>query len=124
MPVNIRLALACAVALTVTAGTASAQIKGDAIRIGVLTDMNGVFATAMGPGSVEAARMAAEEFGGAINGKPIEILQADHQNKPDVASSLARRWIERENVQAMPTAAARAPRWLSRNWFAPMAVCS
>ena len=101
MAVNIRIALACVVALTVTAGTASAEIKGDAIRIGVLTDMNGVFATAMGPGSVEAARMAAEEFGGAINGKPIEILQADHQNKPDVASSLARRWIERENVQAI-----------------------
>jgi branched-chain amino acid transport system substrate-binding protein len=101
MAVNIRIALACAVALTATAGTASAEIKGEAIRIGVLTDMNGVFATAMGPGSVEAARMAAEEFGGAINGKPIEILQADHQNKPDVASSLARRWIERENVQAI-----------------------
>ena len=74
---NIRIALVCVVALIVPAGTASAEIKGDAIRIGVLTDMNGVFATAMGPGSVEAARMAAEEFGGAINGKPIEILQAE-----------------------------------------------
>ena len=81
--------------------TAHAEIKGDAIRIGVLTDMNGVFATAMGPGSVEAARMAAEEFGGKINGKPIEILQADHENKPDIAASLARKWFEHDGVQAI-----------------------
>jgi ABC-type branched-subunit amino acid transport system substrate-binding protein len=81
--------------------TAHAEIKGDAIRIGVLTDMNGVFATAMGPGSVEAARMAAEEFGGRINGKLIEILQADHENKPDLAASLARKWFEHDGVQAI-----------------------
>ncbi|MBC9984265.1 ABC transporter substrate-binding protein, partial [Bradyrhizobium campsiandrae] len=80
-------------------GAARAEINGEAIRIGVLTDMNGVFATAMGPGSVEAARMAAEEFGGKINGKPIEILQADHQNKPDLAASLARKWFS-DGVQA------------------------
>ena len=92
------LAIASSLAL---AGSASAQIKSDAIRIGVLTDMSGVFATAMGPGSVEAARMAADEFGGKINGRPIEILQADHQNKPDVASAIARRWFEREGVQAV-----------------------
>jgi ABC-type branched-subunit amino acid transport system substrate-binding protein len=79
---------------------AHAEIKGDAIRIGVLTDMNGTFATAMGPGSVEAARMAAEEFGGKVNGKSIEILQADHQNKPDIASSLARKWFN-DGVQAI-----------------------
>ena len=77
-------------AVILSASSAQAEIKGDAIRIGVLTDMNGVFATAMGAGSVEAARMAAEEFGGKINGKPIEILQADHQNKQDLAASLAR----------------------------------
>lgn len=88
-------------ALILAASSAKAEIKGDAIRIGVLTDMNGVFATAMGAGSVEAARMAAEEFGGKINGKPIEILQADHQNKPDIATSLARKWFERDGVQAI-----------------------
>jgi branched-chain amino acid transport system substrate-binding protein len=80
---------------------ARAEIKGDTIRIGVLTDMNGVFATAMGAGSVEAARMAADEFGGKINGKPIEIMQADHQNKPDIATSLARKWFDRDGVQAI-----------------------
>ena len=89
------------IALILAGTTAHAEIKGEAIRIGVLTDMSGIFATAMGPGSVEAARMAAEEFGGKINGKPIEILQADHQNKPDIAASLARRWFERDGVQAI-----------------------
>ena len=89
------------VASLALAGSASAEIKGDAIRIGVLTDMSGIFATAMGPGSVEAARMAAEDFGGKINGKPIEILQADHQNKADVASAIARRWFDRDGVQAI-----------------------
>ena len=88
------------ITLIVACSTAQAEIKGGAIRIGVLTDMNGVFATAMGPGSVEAARMAAEEFGGKINGKPIEVLQADHQNKPDIAASLARKWFN-DGVQAI-----------------------
>ncbi|WP_315754441.1 MULTISPECIES: ABC transporter substrate-binding protein [unclassified Bradyrhizobium] len=89
-------------ALLLLAGSsAQAEIKGGAIRIGVLTDMTGIFATAMGPGSVEAARMAAEEFGGKINGRPIEILQADHQNKPDIAVAIARRWFEQDGVQAI-----------------------
>jgi len=98
-----RAARGLPLALAVLMGSASAhaEIKSDAIRIGVLTDMSGVFATAMGPGSVEAARMAAEEFGGAIDGKPIRILQADHQNKPDLASSIAREWFDREGVQAI-----------------------
>ena len=93
--------LALTFALILAGTGAHAEIKGDAVRIGVLTDMNGVFATAMGPGSVEAARMAAEEFGDKIKGRPIEILQADHQNKPDVATSLARKWFDRDGVQAI-----------------------
>jgi len=84
-----------------TALHARAEIKSDVIRIGVLTDMSGPFATAMGPGSVTAARMAAAEFGGAIKGHKIEILQADHQNKPDIASAIAREWFDRDNVQAI-----------------------
>ena len=87
-------------ALVLCSPPVRAEIKGDAVRIGVLTDMNGIFATAMGPGSFEAARMAAEEFGGKVNGKPVEILQADHQNKPDLAASLARKWFS-EGVQAI-----------------------
>jgi branched-chain amino acid transport system substrate-binding protein len=97
---NYRAKFAATLLITLTAPAAHAEIKGDTIRIGVLTDMNGIFATAMGPGSVEAARMAAEEFGGKIGGKPIEILQADHQNKPDLAASLARKWFN-DGVQAI-----------------------
>ena len=66
--------LAAIAGLAVMATPAAAQIKADAVRIGVLTDMAGIFATAMGPGSVEAAKMAAEEFGNKINGKPIQIF--------------------------------------------------
>ncbi|MGJ5038552.1 ABC transporter substrate-binding protein [Bradyrhizobium sp. HKCCYLRH3059] len=87
--------------LLLAGSSAQAEIKAGAIRIGVLTDMTGIFATAMGPGSVEAARMAADEFGGKINGRPIEILQADHQNKPDIAVAIARRWFEQDGVQAI-----------------------
>nr|WP_041757060.1 ABC transporter substrate-binding protein [Bradyrhizobium sp. ORS 278] len=96
-----RLTSGIAALLLLAGSSAQAEIKGQAIRIGVLTDMTGVFATAMGPGSVEAARMAAEEFGGKISGRPIEILQADHQNKPDIAVSIARRWFEQDGVQAI-----------------------
>ena len=93
--------IAAAFSAMLIAPAAQAEISSTTIRIGVLTDMNGMFATAMGPGSVEAARMAAEEFGGAIKGKKIEILQADHQNKPDIAASIARRWFEQDGVQAI-----------------------
>ncbi|NPU11213.1 ABC transporter substrate-binding protein [Bradyrhizobium sp. 83002] len=96
-----RLTAGIAALLLLAGSSAQADIKGKAIRIGVLTDMTGIFATAMGPGSVEAARMAAEEFGGNINGRPIEILQADHQNKPDIAVAVARRWFEQDGVQAI-----------------------
>lgn len=98
---SVVITAAVALATFVAASPARAEIKGDAIRIGVLTDMNGIFATAMGPGSVEAARMAADEFGGEIHGRKIEILQADHQNKPDLAASLARQWFDRDGVQAI-----------------------
>ena len=92
---------AAMIASMATAVPARADIKSDAIRIGVLSDMSGVFATAMGPGSVTAAQMAVEEFGGTIDGKPIVILQADHQNKPDIASGIARQWFDRDGVQAI-----------------------
>ena len=93
--------LSAVFAVLLGATSAQADIKSDALRIGVVTDVSGMFATAMGPGSVEAARMAAEEFGGAIDGKPIVILQADTQNKPDVASSIVREWFDRDHVQAV-----------------------
>jgi hypothetical protein len=62
----------------------------DVVKIGIMADMNGPLSSASGRGSVEAARMAAEEFGWSINGKRIEIISADHQNKPDLGAAIAR----------------------------------
>lgn len=73
---------------------ARAQISDDVVRIGVLNDESGLFADLGGPGSVVAARMAAEDAGGKVLGKPVEIVFADHQNKPDIAVNLARQWFE------------------------------
>jgi branched-chain amino acid transport system substrate-binding protein len=78
-----------------------AEISDGVVRIGVLTDETGPYADSAGPGSVTAARMAAEDFGGAVRGNPIEIVHADTQNKPDVASTVARRWFDSEKVDAV-----------------------
>ncbi len=72
---------------------ASAQVK-----IGILNDQSGVYADYGGKWSVEAAQMAVEDFGGTVLGQKIEIVSADHQNKPDLATSIARRWYEVEGV--------------------------
>ncbi len=84
-----------------TGGTAVAAIAGDQIKIGVLTDMNGAASTLSGMGSVVAAQLAAEDFAKELPGVKIEIVQADHQLKADVASAIARRWIDTENVNAI-----------------------
>jgi branched-chain amino acid transport system substrate-binding protein len=80
---------------------ARAEISDGKVKIGVLTDLSGVYEQNSGNGSVEAAKMAAEEFGYKINGKPIEIIAADHQNKPDVGSTIARQWYDLEQVDAI-----------------------
>ncbi len=72
-----------------------------AIRIGVLNDMSGLYADLSGEGSVEAARMAVEEVGGKIGDKTIAVVFADHRNKPDVGSAVARRWLENEGVDVI-----------------------
>ena len=90
---------ACATLLAT--GLARAEIRADSIKVGVLTDMSGVYAVNGGPGSVVAAQLAAEDFGGAINGKPIVILQADNQNKTDVGLAIARQWYDRDGVLAI-----------------------
>ncbi|MBE7243689.1 MAG: ABC transporter substrate-binding protein [Actinomycetospora chiangmaiensis] len=95
-------ALACALLF----GAADAQAGGDVIRIGVLNDQSGVFADNGGVGSVVAARLAAEDFGNTVLGKRIEIVTADHQNKPDVASAIAREWIDRQGVDLIADGAA------------------
>ncbi|HWB51029.1 MAG TPA: ABC transporter substrate-binding protein [Stellaceae bacterium] len=78
------------------AGDASAQT--DTVKIGVLADMSSLYADLGGPGSVVAAQMAVDDFGGSVLGKKIEIVSADHQNKPDVGSSIARQWFESQGV--------------------------
>lgn len=80
---------------------AQAQISDDVVRIGVLTDLSSVYSGNTGPGSVEAARIAIEDFGGKVLGKPIELVSADHQNKPDVGIALARRWFDEQKVDAI-----------------------
>ncbi|MCJ2060651.1 ABC transporter substrate-binding protein [Methylobacterium sp. J-048] len=82
-------------------GAAAGAFSGNAVRIGVLNDQSGLYAQFGGQGSVEAARMAVEDFGGKVDGVPIEILAADHQNKPDIASGIARQWYDRDGVDAI-----------------------
>jgi len=81
--------------------TGAAQANDGVVKIGVLNDQSGLYADLGGQGSVLAARMAAEKFGGKINGRPIEIIFADHQNKPDVGTQLARQWFDRDKVDAI-----------------------
>lgn len=69
------------------------RLSDGIVKIGVLTDMNGPYRDFAGPGSVLAARMAVEDFGGTMFGKPIEVVYADHQNKPGVGSAIAREWF-------------------------------
>ncbi|MBX9589559.1 MAG: ABC transporter substrate-binding protein [Hyphomonadaceae bacterium] len=87
-------------ALCLGPGAANAQISGDAVKIGVLNDQSGLYSDFGGLGSVVAAKMAVKDFGGTVLGKRIEILSADHQNKVDVASTVARQWIDVEGVDA------------------------
>ncbi|MEN0073347.1 MAG: ABC transporter substrate-binding protein [Paracraurococcus sp.] len=75
--------------------------KRDAIRIGILSDLSGSFADVAGPGSVVAAQLAAEDFGGRAAGLPVQILSGDHQNRADTGSALARRWFDTEGVDAV-----------------------
>jgi branched-chain amino acid transport system substrate-binding protein len=79
-------------------GGVRAQISDNVVRIGVMNDQSGLYADLGGPGSVVAARMAVEDVGGMVHGKPIEIVVADHQNKADVGVAIARRWFESEGV--------------------------
>ena len=95
----ILAAAVCSAALI--AGAAHAQISDGKVKIAVLNDMTGVYADPTGMGSVEAVRMAVEEMGGKVAGKPIEVIFADHQNKPDIGASLVNKWIDTEQVDVI-----------------------
>jgi branched-chain amino acid transport system substrate-binding protein len=92
---------AVAAALALAAGAASAQYSDGVIKIGVMNDMSGLYADIAGPGSVWAAKKAVEDFGAAAKGMKVEILAADHQNKPDVGSNIVRQWIDVDKVDAI-----------------------
>jgi branched-chain amino acid transport system substrate-binding protein len=95
---NARIALVLAFALPLAA---RADFTGKVIKIGVLNDQSGPNADLAGQGSVMAAKMAAEDSGGKIDGVPIEVISADHQNKPDVGSSIARQWYDVDGVDVI-----------------------
>jgi len=95
------LAALTAFSLLGAAAGAQAQISGGVVKIGVLSDMSSLYSDIGGPGSVAAARMAVEDFAPAKHGLKVEIVSADHQNKPDVGSEIARNWYDTEGVDVI-----------------------
>jgi branched-chain amino acid transport system substrate-binding protein len=98
MSARQRAVLGAFAALLLWSPAAHAQISDDVVKIGVLTDMNGPASSPTGKGSVTAAQMAVEDFGGTVLGKPISVVVGDHQLKPDIGGALARRWYDVDQV--------------------------
>jgi branched-chain amino acid transport system substrate-binding protein len=96
-----RLLSLSVLAAAMVCGTAQAQMTDGVIKIGVMNDMSGLYADLTGPGSVVAAQMAVEDFGAAAKGLKVEIVGADHQNKPDVGSNIVRTWIDVDKVDVI-----------------------
>ncbi|HEU5435760.1 MAG TPA: ABC transporter substrate-binding protein [Telluria sp.] len=88
----------CAMSLSLSA---QAQVSGDTIKIGMITDLSGTYSDVDGNGGAEAVKMAIADMGGMVNGKKIEFVVADHQNKADIAASKAREWFDREGVDML-----------------------
>lgn len=83
------------------ATVAPAQVSDDVVKVGVMSDMSGTYSDLSGPGSVVAAQMAIEDFGGKVLGKKIELVTADHQNKADIAANKAREWFDADQVDVI-----------------------
>ena len=99
-----KLAAACALTMAaagIFSNAAQAQSSGDVIRVGIITDMSGLYSDIDGPAGVEAIKMAIADMGGTINGKKVEVVAADHQNKPDVAAAKAREWFDTQGVDML-----------------------
>jgi branched-chain amino acid transport system substrate-binding protein len=94
-----KLVMAASVALAM--GSAQAQISDGVIKIGVLNDQSSLYADISGPGAAVAARMAIEDFGAAKKGMKVELISADHQNKPEVGSGIARQWYDVDKVDVI-----------------------
>jgi branched-chain amino acid transport system substrate-binding protein len=99
-PILKRLAIAAAAACSL-AGPAQAQVSGDTVKIGFITDLSGLYADIDGPGGVEAIKMAIADMKGMVAGKKVEFVFADHQNKADVAASKAREWFDTQGVDML-----------------------
>jgi branched-chain amino acid transport system substrate-binding protein len=109
---SLAATLMAGLALAASGGAASAQISDDVVKIGVLTDMSSLYADATGKGSLTAVQMAVADYGGKVKGKPVEVVSADHQNKPDVGVSIARNWYDNDKVDAIfdvPTSSVALP---------------
>jgi branched-chain amino acid transport system substrate-binding protein len=96
-----RSLMAVAIAGSFAAGAAHAQVSDGIVKIGVLSDMSSLYTDLAGAGSVVAARMAVEDFGAAAKGMKVEIVSADHQNKPDIGSAIARQWYDTDKVDVI-----------------------
>lgn len=94
----IRLILGATLLLGGAPGALAQKVSDDVVKIGVLTDFNGVYSDFSGQGSLTAVRMAVEDFGGKVLGKPIEVIFGDHQNKADIGSAIAREWYDAQHV--------------------------
>ncbi|NKN34985.1 ABC transporter substrate-binding protein [Agrobacterium sp. a22-2] len=98
----MRKNLIASMALVLASSTSAfADASDGKVKIGILNDQSGVYADFGGKSSVEAAKMAIEDFGGKVLGVPVEIVDADHQNKADIASNIARQWFDTEQVDAI-----------------------
>src|SRR6202158_2693389 len=101
MMMNHQRSLRMAMVLSCVAGAASAEISDKVIKIGVLNDQSGLYADISGQRSVGGARLAVEDVGGKLEGAPIEVIFADHQNKPDIGSNIARQWLDVDKVDVI-----------------------
>ena len=109
---SLAATLMAGLAFVASGGAARAQISDDVVKIGVLTDMSSLYADATGKGSLAAVQMAVADYGGKVKGKPVEVIAADHQNKPDVGVNIARNWYDNEKVDAIfdvPTSSVALP---------------
>ena len=110
MKMHKRTTVAAAVAAALSIGAAQAQVSDNVIKIGVLSDMSSLYTDLAGAGSVVAAKMAVEDSGIEKRGYKVEVVSADHQNKPDVGSAIARQWYDRTRSTSSSTCRTRASR--------------
>jgi branched-chain amino acid transport system substrate-binding protein len=109
---SLAAVFAAGLAVAASSGAANAQISDEIVKIGVLTDMSSLYADATGKGSLAAVQMAVADYGGKVKGKPVEVIAADHQNKPDIGVAIARNWYDNDAVDAIfdvPTSSVALP---------------